>query len=241
MEHTSDTKEPEYDGCCVGNRWLAYFDLLGIKHQVQNKSVLDVYSVYDYAIRQVLQKTGRTNRVQYAWFSDTFLFFSKDDSASSFAEIEAVSRWYAYFLISHEVPLRGAIACGEFYADTKHQVYVGKALVEAYEYGEAQDWIGFILCPSVVSQLERLDLPANERLHYRLYEYPNKKPSSKFEIRLPACLIGNYACQHDGRNPAIQALESMKAKLSQSTENTHILNKYENTIRFLKPSTQKLP
>jgi len=158
-----------------------------------------------------------------------------DDSASSFAEMDHVCRWFAYFLVFQEIPFRGAIACDEFYADTNHNIFLGKALVEAHEYGEIQDWIGFFLCPSAVEQLGNMGLPADERLHYRQVDYPMKKSSCGLQPTLPACVIGNYA-KMNGINPAIKALESMKSKLNNPQETCRVRKKYENTIQFLKTS-----
>ena len=50
------------------------------------------------------------------------------------------------------------------------------------EFGEAQDWIGFLLCPSAVVRLDEVGLPAGERLNYAYSEIPSKNMAlSRFQ------------------------------------------------------------
>jgi len=140
--------------------------------------------------------------------------------------MDTISRWFTYFLILAGIPVRGSIACGAFYADPSNQVYLGQALVEAYEFGEARDWIGFLLCPSAVVRLDQVGLPAGERLNYAYTDIPSKKVLSP--TRLPACLLGSWV-RVNGENQAFRALKDMKANQIESS----IARKYENTITFI--------
>jgi hypothetical protein len=105
-------------------------------------------------------------------------------------------------------------------------VYLGQALVEAYEFGEAQDWIGFLLCPSAVVRLDEVGLPAGERLNYAYSEIPSKKAMSP--TRLPACILGNWTTTN-GENQVVRTLNQMKAKQLEGS----VARKYENTITFI--------
>src|SRR5205809_319215 len=84
---------------------------------------------------------------------------------------------------------------------------VRQSLVEAYGVGEAQDWIGFLLCPSAVVRLDELGLPAGERLNYAYSEIPFKKAMSA--KRLPACILGDWA-KINGENQVVRTLTQMK-------------------------------
>jgi len=44
------------------------------------------------------------------------------------------------------LPVRGAVTWGEFYVDRENSIYCGKALVEAIEVAESQEWIGAVVC-----------------------------------------------------------------------------------------------
>jgi hypothetical protein len=49
----------------------------------------------------------------------------------------------------------------------EHNIFVGEALIDAYEYGEKQDWLGFLLTPAVYETLHATQLDVRERIHYR--------------------------------------------------------------------------
>jgi len=47
---------------------------------------------------------------------------------------------------------------GELYTQKKKNIFLGRALIDAYEYGEKQNWLGFILTPKVYERLKNTDL-----------------------------------------------------------------------------------
>lgn len=131
-------------------RWFAYLDLLGFSSLVQNGKLSIVASVYQRALIALHHYQPRQG-TNYAWFSDTFIIYGADDSWISQAHVERAAALFLTHLILAEIPVRGAIAVGEFFADDKNGIYVGDALVEAYNIGESQDWIGIVFCPSAVA------------------------------------------------------------------------------------------
>ena len=59
-------------------------------------------------------------------------------------------------LFEFQLPARGAISFGEFFADQRNSIFCGKALVEAYEVAEAQEWIGMSICDSLEGHMDAL-------------------------------------------------------------------------------------
>lgn len=223
----------EFNPACSRSRWLGYFDLLGTRELIRSGDTFRVFSVYEKALREVrISKLP----IQRAWFSDTFLIYSQTDGASDFWALDSVSRWFVYFLIMADIPVRGAIASGNFYADDSGQVYLGEALVESYEFGEAQDWIGFLLCPSAVARLEALKMPANNRLNYAYAEIPFKTSRPGRPSKLPACILGNWAISRAGQNDLLDKLRLMRRK----QPDPPVARKYDNTIAFVERN-QRLP
>lgn len=218
----------EHDLSCRKRRWVAYFDLLGTRQLIHSNDHVRVFGVYAKAIEQATKRSAAQARIHQAWFSDTFLTYSESDSGSDFVAMDMVARWFVYFLILDEIPVRGAIACGDFYADRNNHLYFGEALIEAYDYGEAQDWIGFILCPSAVAQLDEVRLPAGERLNYAYSEVPFRKRPACSVSRLPACILGRWVCP-DGENPCMAKLRQMQQKAVDGC----VARKYENAINFV--------
>ncbi|RJR46390.1 MAG: hypothetical protein C4576_10920 [Desulfobacteraceae bacterium] len=164
-------------------RWVGYFDLLGMKDLVRTKHHLSVFTTYSIAMEQVKQR----------------------QAVSSFAELDHISRWFLYFLIESHIPARGAISFGEFYADKKNSLYFGKALIEAYEYGESQDWIGFVLCPSAETKLNKMGFFTGRMLTYAHTNIPYNKRRDELKGNLPACILGCWA-RIAGKNPSLERL-----------------------------------
>jgi hypothetical protein len=137
-----------YNPELVSKRWVGYFDLLGVKQLFETKDHVSIFVAMSSAIEKFKERTKAWENIGFVWFSDTFIVYTIDDTVESFGAIDNISRWFIYFLITGGIPVRGAISCDTFYADQDNNLFFGEALIEAYQYGEAQDWIGFILCPS---------------------------------------------------------------------------------------------
>lgn len=140
-----------------------------------------------------------------------------------------MARWFSYELTLRKIPVRGALSFGDFYSDPLNNLYFWQALVEAYQYGEAQDWVGYMLTPSAVSQMEKVQLPANERLNYDYGPIPLKQEAiaKGLNASLPACILGRWI-KLNGKNPCVVALEEMERKAQ--SQHKH---KYFNTLKFI--------
>jgi hypothetical protein len=219
------------------SRWLGYFDLLGTSALIRSGNIDEVFSAYQDALEKLDGWRKRHPNVYHAWFSDTFIMYSDDTSGVSFSAIEMVCRWFAFSLLRRKIPLRGTLSCGHFYADRANSLYLGAALLEAYEWGENQDWIGFILCPSTVSRLNELDLPVQARLNYVEYDVPFKKAPPAGQTPVGACILGNMIrLGRTGDSVLLPKLEEM----AKSQTEPSIRMKYERTIKFLVKHERRL-
>ena len=230
-----------YNPDLAKKRWVAYFDLLGIKSLFKTKNHLSIFVILASAIEESKNQINRVKSIgsaEYIWFSDTFIIYTDDDSKESFQVIDSILRWFIYFLIikGDGIPVRGAISCDEFYIDRENNLFFGGALIEAYEYGEAQDWIGFLLCPSAEERLEYLEVPPVKT--FRDYAYTNipikKGFCSNLNNNLPALIIGRWV-KINNKNPIIEKLSKMKERIADE----NIRSKYDRTIEFIK-NPQKL-
>ena len=50
--------------------------------------------------------------LEYCWFSDTFLMYTSDDSASSYTIIQSAAKHFIERCLYSRIPIRGAIAVG---------------------------------------------------------------------------------------------------------------------------------
>lgn len=220
-------------------RWVAYFDILGFTALIETRSWENVFTPYSKVVevaRHVIARENRAKIVTQVCFSDTILCYTRDDSFESFYSINDASKKLIDSYISDRMPVRGAMACEEFYVDENNGLHFGKALIESYKYTKNQDWIGFILTPSAVNQLRccKWDVPTSKGYvdHYAYWDVPHhnktKKESNLFDAKLLAYLIGDPTIP-GGTNDCLRELEAMKNQ----AECSHIEQKYERTIEFI--------
>jgi len=210
---------------CHKRRWLTYIDLLGFCKLVQTKDWSHVFAVYSKSVEEANRKIHQEHNIRKMWFSDTFLFYAPNDLKESFVAMESISRWFVYFSILARIPLRGAMACDDFYADEENKMYFGKALIEAYNFGEKQNWIGLIFSPSATKQLkESYNLDPGTLLDYAYADIPHKPDVWIYDSKLPACIIGGHTI-----NPCVGALIQMKEHQTEEP----IKAKYQKTIDFI--------
>lgn len=229
-----DPEIPEFDPAHDGPRWVAYFDLLGMRNRIRQGDHWGVFDAYQRAIERLERDRQHHSKVQHTWFSDTFLVATTDASGPSFAELEQVSRWFMYFMLQARIPLRGAIACGPMYADFAHRVFIGQAMVEAYEYGEGQDWVGLALCPSAAEAMASLGLPIENRLSYAWWEPVWKRKPDDAPTQIGACILGSWGTIN-GKNMCAEALKGMAAGCSKE----HAA-KYERAIAFIENNPRRM-
>ena len=226
----------EYKPDCNAKRWVGYFDLSGIRKLMTDKGGhFAVFEAYSKAIEEAKKHCKLFPAMSHVCFSDSFIFYTIDESIESFGAISEVAYYFICNLIAARFPVCGAIACGSFYADNSNKLFFGKALIEAYDYEEAQGWTNYILCPSTVSRLKELQFHFG-RLNYALAMIPYKdtcqtKKKATLEKQLPACVVG----QRSGNDSHLTILEDMK----NHAENEHIAGRYAKVIEFIKINQNK--
>lgn len=207
-------------------RWFCYLDLLGFTALVNDKNIEQVIPLYKKALHQleIAAKSKKSLGIIYSWFSDTFIIYSRGEKEKDFSYVEQAGRLFFQSLILHQIPVRGAITHGALYSQSSKNIFVGPALIDAYNYAEKQDWLGFILTPSVSKRLERTSIPVDNRAHYRLVTEPgiiNHDPSA------PVYAFAFNNGTLNGKNPYMSALKAMMASAPPTAK-----CKYERTIAF---------
>lgn len=135
-------------------RYLLFLDILGFSELVETKSSQDIYAVIDNALKAFGRWEELNGLFKTIYFSDTFIFYQEPKGYGSWAflDIYAIGGMVLSALLAAGIPARGAISFGEFEvnADTtdRHQVYFGKALIEAYKAEQCEKWIGITILPS---------------------------------------------------------------------------------------------
>jgi len=157
--------------------WVACFDLLGFRKKVDRNQLSFVLEDYREVLAAIKKETH--GDVRKRWFSDTFLFYLLDDSKESFLAMDSYCRRFFRRMILKRIPLRGSLTTGKFYAESD-DILIGPALVEAYDYAERQDWLGFTLTPGAREQLKRYETDGKtvydvlSQHYYQDYDVPIK-------------------------------------------------------------------
>ncbi len=184
----------------ANNAMVAVLDILGFKKLVHTLPLETITNDVLGYLRQALasaiyqcdtpsdtpsvDELKNQSRVGFAWFSDTLLFYTRNDNLEECQNLIQTVSW----LIGHTVlvpglRLRGGIAYGELFHDSINDIYIGKAIVDAYQLEKKQEWSGGAFTKSAKEKIPSqyctgryLDWPIIE------YDVPIK-PSKDFGYR----------------------------------------------------------
>ncbi len=135
-------------------RYLLFLDILGFSDRVEKHGVAHVYATIDNAVQCFERWQGLNGDFRTIYFSDTFLFYQEPKGYGdwAFLDMYAIGGMILSALLAQGIPARGAISFGEFEVhrdrSDKHQLYFGKALLEAYRAEQRENWIGITILPS---------------------------------------------------------------------------------------------
>lgn len=222
-----------FDQTLARGRWVACFDLLGTRDLLAKGREKEVFEAYSDALDKLSRDGSLATGTRYAWFSDTFLIVTADDSPISFTEIDLLARSFSFFLLRRRVPFRGAIACRQMYADFENGVYLGSGMVEAYEYADGQDWVGLVLCPSAMSRMVSFGLELDGRLNWQPFPVPWTTRPKGCPDQVLAHILGQ-SFQVNGRNQCQEALREMLLALDAGDE--RVRRKYLRSLDFIESS-----
>jgi hypothetical protein len=224
-----------------GNCWIVYFDILGFKNETPSNTAQLPALAYRYGeivecINDVRKKL--TQLYDCVWFSDSFLFYSLDDSINSYKIIRfAATDFFDYMVIKRKWLLRGALTVGGFYADRNSSIYLGEALINAHNFTEKQDWIGLVLTPNAHAKLVASGKPFTwvDGCGFREYNVPIKRRkynNGLEQISLDCEKLWAYHyrtndCRRDMIMDSMRSACNKKGGLA-----TEHRRKHENTLRF---------
>ncbi len=210
--------------------WVAHFDILGFKSLLDQgwmefKTVLSQSKIDDIlnAIESI-SPYFRAN-IDYLFYADTFIFYSKSDQAQDYTSMLSVAQKFIRECIYIKLPVRGAISFGELIFGHEKKVLMGKAFLESYEYSEDQNWLGPLLTASATRKVSEYSL--NPLHHF----YINRDiPLRRHSIFNPDVFAYTF-CQGSANysNPLLGDLDEM-LKTAPAAEKV----KYQNTIEFIK-------
>lgn len=191
-------------------------DILGFRDFVQSEDV-DIAGTLLLDLKEAIENLD----VHSIQFSDSILLYTegttgRDLRAIVTASVRLVGRFAALL-----IGLRAGIACGEFWHEGN--VFVGKAMIRAYELEQSQDWLGGVLDPAIFgtadeSTRDEIQALANDGL---LVPYP---------APIKGGSVGDLLCLGWPRD----YVEKGPVELAQATAPWEVLRKQSNTNEFLR-------
>jgi hypothetical protein len=149
--------------------YVALLDVLGFRDLIARETASEEVERYVEAISEAVANQGE-RVLQYVLFSDSVVLYSIEDGEHALEAIVAACSNIMHSLVSRGVAVRGAIAHGNFirsFGLEAGAIVAGSPIVEAFEYEKRQNWLGIMLCPSVLRanpELEtRLGQPTREQ------------------------------------------------------------------------------
>lgn len=213
---------------------VTFLDVLGWKGVYDRKQ--DAIASLTFlvgGVRDLAEKKrrGRTmQQVEVRSISDTIGIFTyatgNNSEISDVIDIHGeICQWLVPKSIEAEIPVRGAIAFGEF--QISDQIFVGKAVDEAASWHEQTDWIGVHLTPSA----EYVYVKRSKSRAWLRHTPPHK---TRIDWE-PHCVNWTSAWKDQGRGE-----EDLKAKFSRMGPIVpEIAGKFANTLAFFRAGAHR--
>jgi hypothetical protein len=155
------------------NRLVAFIDIMGFKNLVAEQSSDQIYTTLDviHQLRTVVYDDieaykDESSSFQTVAFSDSLLIYTRDESEKAADDFLFTVGWIVANALANLIPLKGAIAFGNFTADRKKAIYFGKPLIDAYELQDGFHMFGIVLhhtCQRYFTDIAMLDRLIEER------------------------------------------------------------------------------
>jgi hypothetical protein len=188
----------------------------------------------------IAKDTGFSTHVM----SDSLVIYSAPTTLPSaegrrqLANLVVFARVLALRLFEKALFARGAIVYGDFHADESESLYLGAALVDAYELSNAQEWIGIVLSDSVSKAMDELVTVAGQQTPSERVVRPGWD-LCRYEVPLKSgpreAWVVNWVSAFNFGGPMC---DDFFAKFITGDPNVDV--KYQNTLKFMKHIHQSL-
>jgi hypothetical protein len=120
-------------------------------------------------------------------FSDSIILVALDETDDSCLKLMLYARHLVQALLGSRLAVRGAVSAGELHYNPAGNAVLGKALTEAYEIEQDQDWVGVAISDTVweaYPELARAVANPEGALNYYFLDYPVPLKSGHRRMRI---------------------------------------------------------
>ncbi len=128
--------------------YIAVLDVLGFKALVAS----DINNTGVIRYLQIIETALDNTAIQTIVFSDSIILALHGTEPEHLRALCEACSNLMYALLTHEIPVRGAISYGPFATSNigGSAFIAGKPIIDAYEFEQKQDWIGIMLTPTAI-------------------------------------------------------------------------------------------
>lgn len=222
------------------NRWFVYIDILGFTKRILDEPIDEIIDLYQ-ELEAILENDPKLklHGLVYAWFSDTFIISTASDSNEELLAIDVIARRFGERLLLRRVPFTGAITYGLMYTNKSKNEFIGEALIDAYQYGDNANFVGLVLAPKAIDEIQRRELlPRFKNRYVPISFEPYKKTgcekndckavNRKKVERSNEILMHRSDVEVNGESQIKKLLEQMRAGIPKGKSN--VLLKYDNAL-----------
>ncbi len=224
------------------NRFVAYFDMLGMGSAVKRNvdeawgalSDLQATINSDFGMRVGGKDIRLNDRVKKRLLSDTIVLFTLGDEVEDVWAITVLCSKMFMENLRRCVPLRGAIAHGEFYFNFDLDLILGVPLVCACALAEEAQWLGITVDEVTADRVRTaFALVSKDPV---VVEWPVPLKDGKCERKnvvnwpLPLRIRKNFTCPMRVED-FYQAFEPLFGKFDSLKDRDQL--KYRNTVQFI--------
>lgn len=197
-----------------------------------------------------MERSLANSEIESIVFSDSIVLTKTGREPDSLHALCEICSRLMYELISVDIPVRGAIAYGNFVrSHIGTSVFLaGGPILEAYDYEKKQDWIGMMLTRSAIKEAHEIDFPKTcTTALYNDEAFPNLADALKWKAYVQRARIPLHGDSHDGFAivpGGATSLREMTTNLAKMLERLEWLKivaptpadqrKYSHTIEWLK-------
>lgn len=130
------------------DRLVLYADFLGFKHRIYTKSHEEVHKEMEEFHQSWTRKLGPLKKGEYlreVQFSDSIIVVVNGTSEQMFNLLSKAAIRLMHTAISMGLPIKGVISQGHFTFDEDNELYLGRALVDAYLLEEQVKYYGIVV------------------------------------------------------------------------------------------------
>jgi len=224
---------------------IALCDILGFSDLVKSNpldAVADnVLGWFRQALHHSINKNGwpeviptfdeidKNSKIGLAWFSDTILLFTREDTDESLQELLQTVEWLLFETMHYTTRMRAGLAYGDAFIDPKNNMYVGVPIIDAHQLEQQQQWSGAALTKSASDRVPEFarngkfaDWPILP------YNVPLKKNKTIYTLAV------NWTCGIHNQPPLYWSKKNEEPTSEDWASRPSVCEKWQNTKQFHK-------